>query len=79
MPVRWFFLHNSGSKLGSKKIQMGNPMFLDIAYQMVALEITSLGRHIGFQDGRLEYYTYDIGSICYRVRVNVMEMNKLPS
>ena len=77
MPVRWFFLHNSGSKLGSKKIQMGIPMFLGIAYQIAASEITSLGRHIGFQDGRRQNDTYDIGSIFYRVTVNVMEMSQL--
>ena len=53
MPVGWFFLHNAGYKLGSKKIQIGIPMFFGIAYQMAASAITSLGRHIGFQDGHL--------------------------
>ena len=77
MPVRWFFLHNSGSKLGSKKIQMVIPMFLGIANQMAASEITSLGRHIGFQDGRPKNDTYNIGSIFYRVTVNVMEISQL--
>ena len=60
MPVGWFFLHNTGSKLGSKKIQVGILMFLGIAYQMAASEITSLGRHIGFQDGHLENDPYII-------------------
>ena len=78
MPVGWFFLHNSGSKLGSEKIQIGIPMFLGIAYQMAASEITSLGRHIGFQDGRLENDTPICSIFHRRVTVNVMVVNQLP-
>ena len=56
-------------------IQLAKSMFWGAENPVAASEIMSLGRHIGFQDGRRQNYTYDIGSIFYRVTVNVMSQD----
>ena len=45
------FLNNLGSNRDRNVIQVPNPMFLGMTNQLVAMNMTSRGRHIGFQDG----------------------------
>ena len=45
-------LNNLGSTQHARVIQVANPMFLAMANQLMALNMTSHGRHIDFQDGR---------------------------
>ena len=45
------FVNNLSSNQDTRVIQVANPMFSAMANQLVALYMTSHGRHIGFQDG----------------------------
>ena len=51
-PQTHVFLNNLSSNCDRNVIQAANPMFLGVTNQLVEVNITSRGRHIGFQDGR---------------------------
>jgi len=60
-PSRRFFVYNLSSVADTNVIPMAIPMFSGMPNPMKASDMTSHGRHIGFQDGRHENCPYSTG------------------
>ena len=59
-PQTHIILNNLSSNRDRNVIQAPNPMFFGMTNQLVAMNMTSRGRHIGFQDGRHQQPQTDI-------------------